>query len=219
MPEDKAKQVALSCEIRFSKALKRKKDRDSAYARFISLVEENLESFPFQTSFNKKRRQVVFNAENFLIIVIFSKLPTTTIMVNEPHENISVANEASNKIINYLNTVLGEIANDVGVRCMLDSVIEEKKTVNLADKLIGERRIAKINELLKQTLKPLVIGFQFKEDERTNAIMSMSNGTTAQGVFTTAVYKGKLPFNLLEKEIKALDNPAEIIKKLTEMEL
>ena len=209
-------QTTLQCFVRFQEI--EKKDSDQKYAKFAGLIEENKDVFPSKVIVNNAKKRVLLDAKDFAFEITFRKPILVNIMVNNPYENKAIANEVSSKVINYLNTVLNEGANGARVVCSLMTNTSSKK-VNLAAKLLGEGRIARINEIVGQSLKPLSIGFEYKLGEKDFMFSLFISGSNLQILASSTVYKDKMPFNLLEKEIGELDNPASTIKRLSESEV
>jgi hypothetical protein len=209
-------QTTLQCFVRFQKI--KKKDKDLAYAKFATLIEENKDVLPVKATVNHAKKRILLDAKDFAFEITFGKMILVNIMVNNPYENKAIVNEVSSKVINYLNTVLNEGANGARVACSLMTITSKKK-VNLAEKLLGEGRIARVNEIVGQSLKPLSIGFEYKLGEKNFMLSLFSSKSSVQILASSTVYKDKMPFNLLEKEIGELDHPVSTIKRLSESEV
>lgn len=183
------------------------------------MVKENRAILPKKITFTRKNRRIVFDSENYAFIVLFGMHVDIRVILNNPYENRGAANEMGSKIINYLNTILDEKAVQVSVFGALARSIE-KETGNLPEKLLGEGRIAKINEVVGQTLEPATIGFEYKIGERTYMFsIFFGENMSSELLGTIAVYKDKLPFDLIEKELEELNNPDKIMKELKRKEL
>jgi hypothetical protein len=193
-------------------------DRDAKYDKFVSLIEENKSAFPLKIIIKRGKKQVVFDSKQFAFNITFGKKVLMSIMIHNLDKNKTTANEVGSKITNYLNAILGEKAVRVRVGCVLLTSVP-KKGVNMAERILGEGRIAKVSELTGHTLKPNSIGFEFKKGERDFMFSTYANHTYAQIVGSNILYKDKIPFDFLEKEINELNNPISIIKRLTEGEL
>lgn len=206
-------------DLYLPKPLKKKEDRDSAFTKFLSLLEEDKESFAVDIRSNKRRRQIILDSENFMFTFSFGRRPLVKISVNDPDKNKATVNEIGNKIVSYFNTIFGEVA--VGTEVLSRKVVlYDKKIINLAEKLLGTGKIAKIGEFVKQTLRPFSISFEYRVGEKDFLFTCSSfKKAGAYLLISSTVYKDKMPFNLLEKEITELDYPVEVIKKLAEMEL
>lgn len=139
-------------------------------------------------------------------------------MVHSPEKNIDSANEVGNKVINYMNTLLGEGATETRI-FTYKTILYPEKITNLAAKIIGERRITKINEEVKQILSPIGIFFEYRINDRDFAFTGISNEGGAELLLSRITYKGKMPFDLLRKEHDELAKPADVLKKMNEMEL
>lgn len=217
LTEKKEKSFA-EIEIRFPKAPKKAKDREVLFNKFLSLIEESKESLPVRVKSNKRRRQIILDSDEFMFTISFRKILSTKILVNHPEENIDTVNEVGNKVINYMNTILGDKATNSSV-FFSKRIFRPEKIINLCKKLIGEPRLAKINEEVKQPLNPIGVYFEYELKGKELGFMTFSNERSAEAIFCKSTYKDKIPFNLLRKEYNELASPTEIIKKLLEMEL
>jgi hypothetical protein len=214
----KEERTLAEFEINFPKAPKKVKEREVLFNKFFSLIEDGRESLPVKVKSHKRGRQIILDSDEFMFSISFGKTVSTKILVNAPEKNIDVVNEVGNKVINYMNTILGEKATNSHV-ILSKTILRPQKAVNLCKKLIGEPTLAKINETVKQTLNPVGIFFEYEFKEKYIAFSTLSNEKSAEGFFSRSVYKDKIPFDLLRKEYDMLVSPAEIVKKLIEMEL
>lgn len=219
MSKQKEPMVTFYCALDFQKPLTKKEDRDFAFRKFLSLVEEDKESFAVSIRTNKRRRRIILDSEEFMFTFSFRKKPSVRIVVSNPNKNLAVVNKIGSRIVSYLNTILGEVAVKPEVYSR-KIILHPRQMVNLGEKLIGTGKIAKISEFVKQTLEPFSISFEYKIDDKYFLLSHSSSEKTAFQLFASrTVYKEKIPFNLLEKEITELSNPEELLKKLVEMEL
>jgi hypothetical protein len=209
--------ITWTCSITFPKTLK-KEEASEVFDKFISLVQENKATFPPKLTFKKTKRRIVFDSENFTCAVSFGKQMEARVILNNPYENRKMANEIGSKIVNYLNTVLGEKATGARVFCTLLKVIE-KGANNIPEKLLGDARIARINEVVGRALRCETIGFNFKIDEKEYMFAIFFREISSELLGSEMVYKDKLPFDLLETEIEGFHNPEKLIKELKEKEL
>jgi len=216
LPEQKEK-VVYTCDVDFTKTLT-KKERGSAFSKFLSFVEENKESLPAKTSSRKRRKQIILDSENFFLTISFGKKLAISAMINDPNKNKADVNEIGNKISSYINAILGEKAKGATVTSLL--TFRSGKAANLAKKLVGESKVAKISDFLQEMIQPISIAFEYAMGEKAFFLShSTYNETTTRLIGSHIVYKNRLPFNLIEKEIDELDHSTRIMKKLIEMEL
>lgn len=210
----------LKIGISFPKAPKKAKDKKIPFTKLLSLIEKSKESLPVKVRSERRRRYVALDSDEFMFAISFGKSGATIrvrVMVHDPEKNIDIANEVGNKIINFMNTILGEGATE-------PIVISDKTTLfpeeipNVCKKIVGEKRIAEINEEVKQILTPIGIFVEYKTDDREFVLASISIEEGAEALLSRITYKGKVPFDLLRKEYDELANPAEILKKLSDVE-
>lgn len=213
------KKVTSYAEVRiiFPKASMKAKEQKVLFNKFFSLIEESKKSLPVKVMSNKRKRNIILDSDEFMFIISFKKIELIKILMNQPEENISTVNEVGNKVINYINILLGDIASN--------SIVYFRKTtwglpkkINLCKKLIGEPRLAKINEEVNQTLSPIGIYFEYKLKGKEFGLASYVNEKSLEEIRVKSTYKYKIPFNLLQKEYDELASPTEILKKLHKME-
>lgn len=209
----------LNIAIRFTRAPKSKKELGLLFDKMRSLVESMKKSFNLPNRMIEyEKRRINFYSKNSGFSVFFERPITIIGVIENPKKNIKVANKISNKIINFTSTVIGESAKYANVRASKKHFIP-KKSINLAKKMLGEARIAKINEATKLTLSPLMIAFEYKLKDYENLIMQISNDKVGYVVSSTVTYKDGIPFDFLSIINEKLDKSEKIIKKLTTVEL
>ena len=217
MAKKKEKTLA-EFQILFPKAPRKGKDRKVLFNKFLSLVEESKESLLVEVKTNKRRKQVVLDSDEFMFLISFRKILSTKILVNDPEKNITTVNEVGNKVINYMNTILGDKATNSRVRCS-KTTTHYRKTVNVCKKLLGEARLAKLSEAVEQPLKPIGIFMGYELKGRDISFATATNKRSGEILFCSSTYKDQIPFNFLRQEYDGLNHPAEIVKKLSELEL
>lgn len=219
--KEEKKETFLVVEISFPKAPKKAKDKQTLFTKFLSLIEESKESLPIEVEFQKRRRSIILDSDEFMFNIYFGKKGATIRMrvtVHDPEKNIDIANEVGNKVVNYMNTILGKGATETRVFSH-QTTLYSNKIANLSKKIIGEGRITKINEEVKQILGPIGVFFEYKMNDRDFAFGILSDEKGAETLLSRITYKDKMPFDLIRIEHDELGNPASVIKRLTEMEL
>lgn len=211
MTEEKTKEPTFECAVSFEKP--KKEIIAQRYSQFITLIEENKETLHSKVTISKEKKRVLLDAKDFVLTIRFDDRVSVRIVVHDPYVNRIVAGEIGSKIINYLSTVLGEDATEGVVGSTLVSF--SPKTSGLASKLLGEGRMARINELAEQPLRPFSIAFDFTIGDKDFMFIEIADKETTLMLSSRTIYKDKIPFNFLEKEIADLDIPATIAKKLT----
>jgi len=214
--QKKAIVPVFSCELTFLERLKRQ-EIDTMFTKLVSFIEENKQTMPAKTRFLKRRKQLIIDSTDFVLTLSFVKKIVFRIVINDPYRNKTRVNEIVNKIVSYINTFLGEKVMDA--RVFSSITFRSSKTDNLAKKLIGESKVAKICEFLQQTIEPIAVSFEYRIGEKDFYCSTItSEGRSTQLLGSHTVYKNKPPFNLVEKEIDELESPIGIIKRLMEME-
>jgi len=205
-------------EIRFPKSPKKAKDQAVLFNKFLSLIEESEESLPIKVKPKKRRRQAVLDSDEFMFAVSFRKPLLIKILVNDPEKNIAIVNEVGNKVLNYMNTILGEEATNAKI-ILSKTIVYPQKTINLCKKMIGDQRLAKITEEVKQPMNVMGIVLGYELNGKKLRFANIANDRNIEVLRCISTYKGKIPFNVLRKQYDELANLEEIVKKLTEMEL
>jgi hypothetical protein len=209
-------QITLEFRVSFPEA--KKGSLGKKYSKFVSLMQVFKDAPPIKLITNDKKKQVTLDAKNFLLTVTFGKRVKANAFVNKPYKNKKDANAVCSKIVNYLNTVLGDESVGAHVSCMLMHRAM-KLTNNIAAKCLGDERIARVSEVAGQSIKPLSIGFDYTVGEKDFLFLIFTTDETNLTLASSTLYKDKLPFNLLEKEIDDLNSPEQIFKKLIESEV
>ena len=210
----------LTVTILFHKTPKKGVERGALFKKLRSLLKQERKSLPFENiEFDGRARVAVLAAKEFYSVISFLKPFTMTLIVTNPLKSIEKTNELANTLVNYMNTVLGEYAKGAEVRTSEFSPWKKGK-INLARKLIGERKIAKINESIKKTLDPFGLLFEFSSNGRKNimvtALLEKRGSVLALSRYT---YKNALPWDLLSSEHSNLLDCMRIIDKLSKVEV
>lgn len=208
----------FSAYITFPKVSKRAIDRKTLFDKIIFLLENSQESFPKGLVLKKAKNKVILDSDDFMFIIELKGQLTTRIMINEPDKNIMIVNKVSNSIINFLNTVLEEQAK--GAHIIFTKIMFSDKPINYAAKIIGTTRLAKVNEVAKETVTPFVIGLEYEKEKRRLVISSSFSKKSSQNVFAAQMdCDDKLPFDLLQNENERLNDPINLLKKIADAEL
>lgn len=218
MAKKKKKETIAEVRIIFPNAPKKAKDRKALFNTLLSLVEKDEESLPVEVKSNKKRKFIILDSDEFMFVMSFRKPVSTQMLVNNPNENIDTANEVGEKVINYMNSILGDEAKGSMVGST-KTVSYGKKIFNLSEKLVGRAKVVKMNEEVRQTLKPISIGIEYDVKDKTFAFFTLSDKTDRNRFASVTTYKDKIPFNVLRKEYDELASPEEFMEKLKGMEL
>jgi hypothetical protein len=211
-------QTLLEFSINFPKAPKKAKEKRALFQKLLPLIEEQKEALPVRLKSNKRKRYVILDSDEFMFAISFGERIAMRIAVVDPKKNLETVNKVGNKVINFVNTILGKRAIGSQINSS-KTTIHPTKTINLAKKIMDERRIAKMNEEVKETLTPCGVYFEYKVKEREFSFATFSNEKSAELMFSSFAYKGELPFDVLRDEYNELAKPTAIIEELKKMEL
>jgi len=205
-------------EISFPGALEKVENMKALFNSFRSLVNESEEPLLGKIVTDKRGKQMILESDEFMFIISFRQTPMLSIVILNPDKNIKTVNEVGNQVINFMNTILGEGATGSKV-ISVKTISHPERMSNFCRKIISDVKIAKINKIVKQTLNPIGIFFEYKSGEKEFKFLTFSNKRTRSLLFSQTTYKDKIPFDLIVKEYEELEKPTEIINKLIEAEL
>jgi hypothetical protein len=206
-------------QIFFSKASEKVIDKKNLFDKILSLIKQNKESLGVKIRSNKREKKIIMSSDNFLLSINFGKEIMMNFLIFKPDENIEIFNNVGNNIINYMNTILEDNANNPLIGC-IKFIPVYKKNVNLAKKIISESRIVEINNVVEQVLNPISISLEYQIDDRGfllsfNSIKEKTNISVATRIY----YKEKLTYNVMQEEYNELKKPLKILDVLIESEL
>jgi hypothetical protein len=208
----------VNFDISFPLAPKEKKEKLTAFSELLSLIADDKERLKVDLKPNKTKLEIILSSDEFGFGVYLKERVSVNIGVADPEKNIKKVNEIGNEILSFISTVLGEGAT--GSKIMTTTTTRDKgrESINLSKKIIGDTRLAKINNKIKLQLNPLGIFFEYKLNERDFLIGSLSNRTVE--MFTShKTYKDAIPLNVLLNEYHELKKPKKVMELLSDMEL
>ena len=213
----KAPPNILRIDFSFPNSPKYAKDRKSLLKKLKSWIREEKISLSIQkTSF--ERNAVSLMREEFFLGAKFRKPILTFLIIRDPEKNIKLANEFGNKILNYLKTILGKFAYDAEVNTTMENY--SVKFEGLARKLIGESRLARINETAKKSFDPLSIGFEYEKDGRIIFFMvAAKKEASALFVSSSFSFKDAIPWDVVLSEYTEIKECEQLVAELLEQEV
>lgn len=211
----KKEETLLSLDITFSKSPKKAVDRRALLKKMRSLIEKERESLPFE-DITFEKNLIAMVTKKFFFAISSGKPMSMKIALRKPKKNIEEGNDLGNRVVNYVNTIFGDFGKRAKGFSM--EIFPLKERVNLARKIIEERKIAKLNELTRKTMNPVGLMFEYSGDGRENLLISFQfERASGVGAFSRYTYKDSLPWDLLLSEHNVLVNSAKIIDKLAEV--
>jgi len=192
-------------------------ERKLLFDKMKSLVEKDKKSLSTK-EITYKRNTIFLDALGFGIAVSFAKPISLFIGVDKDLEKYrSRIKEIANKLVNYINIILGESAKDASVSSTL--IVSSREEMNLAKKIVEETKLAKINEITKKTLRPSGVMFEYTSNGHENFIMHLHvKDATVISVMSHLEYKDILPWDFTEEEYKNLKESIDIIGRLAQKE-
>lgn len=165
-----------------------------------------------------ERNAVSLIREEFIWRARFQKPISTFLVIRDPEKNIELANEFGNKILNYLKTILEKFAYEAKVNTTVENY--SLKLEGLARKLIGETKLARINEITKKSFDPLGIVFEYEKDGRSNMFMAGSKGkASAFFVASSFSFKDTIPWDVVLSEYNEIKECEKTVTELLEQEV
>lgn len=216
------KEVAKSTvnfEIIFPLAPKEKRSKQTIFYDVLSLIQDNKKRLNIDAKSNKKELRIILSSANFGIGIFFKKTILIKIGLADPKKNIKELYKIGDEILNFIKTVLGHGA--IGSKIMSTIMIHdrEKEFENLSKKIIGDKRLAEINNMVKLQLNPTGIIFDYKQNGRDFLIVMYSERNDVM-ITTRNTYKESIPFGALQSEYEELEKSEKvIIETLSNMEL
>ncbi len=218
MPKKEIKLDFFQASISFPKSPKVVGTIEPLFSKMLSLIKENEKTFPAKLIVKPKQRRIVLDADDFMLNVLFSKGISVRILVSNPSKNLQTVNSIGNTLINFFNTVLGELGTEAEVATGRTMSLE--KPFNFARKIVGDVQMSKINEMTKEVLNPSAIMLTYKKGEREFSISNFFSTDEGQNFLSSnTVYKERLPFNLLQIEYDHLADPNRVFSTLLQSEL
>jgi hypothetical protein len=191
------------------------KDKAPMFQEIVSLIKQNKDSLPKEVKILEKSTSIILDSEEYMI-VIPQKIIGVKIIANKPDQNIQIINKISNFVISFINVVLKEKAYGASLYCAI--FYNPKKEVDLPSKIIGSSQLAKANELTKEALIPVAIGFTIKKDNQEFAISSFysSSRPMQNNVSTKLDLTDAIPFDIIQKQYEKLIYGAQLLENLAE---
>jgi len=216
--QENEKSASANFSINFPNAPKDAKNRKEFFEKTLSLIDSNISDFSmFNYNIGKKKKEIKLEHVDMVIIISFYKKSSIRFIINNPEDNIEMANNVGNKIINFLSNVLGSYSEKSGINSLITEI--RPIEINLTEKIIGNDRIIKINEIIKHKINPLGIAFEIFIDERSFFLSNFYSDKSLQIFSSVLKYENTLPFDLLINEYKELDRTKQIMKDMINMEL
>lgn len=206
--------VILDIRLSFPKTPGKAKDRKELYEKFKLSLQQETPTFE-EVEFDGRARSATLLSEKFLWYLEFKKPIRAIIAVKSPEENIDKMNTLFNKLVGYLNAILGDIISGAKVTSSKELLL--KRTDVLIQRLIDESVLEKMNRKLKTTIKPMAIGLTYKRKERENAILTASFKKKGPAfLISSHVLKANIPWDLVLKEKTELNILEREIKETIE---
>ena len=210
--------VFVTCEAFFPNSPEDTQSKIDIYDKLSKLIEsfDRPQNVKFRS--NRKKRSIVLLADDeFEIRTKCLKKLSTEVSLANPDKNLDAVNHIWSSVINYINAVLGDAAKGAKIATSKVTCKEEKPS-NLSKKIIGETRLAKINENVKRSLSPLGIVFEYEHEGR-RYMLALYSKRPAETIYSYETYKEQLPFDLINIEYEKLDEPESRIKDLYQVKL
>ena len=184
------------------------------FQEISSLIKQNRDSFPKEVTLKEKRAGIILESEEYMISI--SKNVNIRIIANKPDRTIQTINKISNLIISFINVVLKEKAYGASIYSVI--LYYPDKVVDLPSKIIGSSQLAKANELTKEALIPIVIGFSFKKDNQEYSISSFYSPTRPMqnNVSNRINLAEAIPFDIVQNQYEKLIYGAQLLLNLAE---
>jgi hypothetical protein len=167
---------------------------------------------------DRENNTITLDSDEFMFMILCEDVPSIRIMIHDPKKHIEIVNKIGNRLISYMNDLLGDRAKGSGIT-FIKTTFSKEKTTNLSKRIIGETRMVRINEIVGLTLIPISVSFDYKSGDKHFIVATISNGQAGQFLLSKRTYRNSLPIDVLRKEYEDLNDPQEVLNKLLEVEL
>jgi hypothetical protein len=213
----KAPPPLLRIDITFPNSPKHAKDRKSLLKKLKSWIREEKKMLSIE-EISFERNSVSLSREEFFWAAKFQKPISTVLAVRDPEKNIELANDFGNKIMNYLKIILEKFAMSAELNTEMQDF--STKIEGLAKNLIGETRLARINEITKMSFLPLGIAFEYEKGERSTIFFAVGKeDVNALYITSSLSLKDTLPWDVVLSEYREIKECEQILTKLAKQEI
>lgn len=163
-----------------------------------SWLNEEKKTMPFD-KMKSSKTQLYLMSKDFLFLVAFQRKTTIVFATKKPTQNLEKLNEVSNRICAYINAIMPQEVKEVIVSSEFENTQEGQR--DFAGKVIGDARIARVSEILKNPWKPLALVFEWNTNKRHNIAMC-GQFRKEEGLFLSSTYKweNSLPLDVVITE-------------------
>lgn len=221
MTEKKEQIMFMQSIVSFPKTEGKTKENKAFFKEIVALIDENKKTLPKEVKVRKETHRLVLDSDNYMITVLCNQCFELRALINEPITNIDPANNLTNTVTSYLNAVLKEKASQSSI--VINEIFSRENDVNLASKMVGSAKMAKANEIAKETLTPFAIGFEYVKEDKRYIISSLYSKTQKSGPIQNSVsvqlkLEEPIPFDLLKKQYENLNYSVQLCERLVEGE-
>jgi hypothetical protein len=208
--EPDAVRTELTFEIFFPKSPEDTKTKEDAYSKLLELIERSEKAENVKLTSDKNKKTITLDSDELHVHIRYIKKLSVLVELVRPETNIESANDAMNSVLNYINSVLGVNAKES--KAVSSKIVCKEKLSDLK-RVIGEEKLAEINQRAKRVLKPFGIMFEYKLPHR-RYILGIYSDRPAEVIYSYRDYNEPIPFNFISTEYKAFKHPEKIIEKL-----
>lgn len=208
----KTSSAIFKVQLTFPKSPKKAEERKALLDKVKAWIEEQKETSPFKKT-ETHRRMVYLEGDNSMFGVGFGKLMAARAAVIDPNLNLEAANELGNRVLAYVNVVLGERASGARVTTSLNK--SSKRISRLPKALLGETRLAKLSEIAKKNLVVNGLIFSFDVDDR-NVVSFVfgAKGMSTHYFGSSDKMESVIPLDLLKSEYAIFSKSEDVIERL-----
>ncbi len=210
MPENPV--PILRINVSFPESPKKAIDRKILLKKLKSWVRKEKSSLSIE-NVKFDRDQVYFSKNEYFFQAQFKKPIQIMFAVKDPQKNLEFCNDVANKILNFLNVILEESVSNAEVSTDYQFLLDDVK--DLPKTIVGESRLAKINEVTKLPIQIKGIIFQYKKSNRSNMVVSSGNAKDINMIFISEQkMKETLPWDLVVSQYSEMNDMERIVREL-----
>jgi len=204
--------------LSFPKTPKKASDRQALFKKLKDWYKQESKLFPYQLDIYKTEKTSISFAspsKKIFIGIAFTKPINVYVAVNRSEEETKELNSIVNKFAGYLNTLLGEIAQQITVETQASSDFETKNLTKFFDKSHTE----KFREKLGKRPAPIAAGWTFEFEGHSVIWLTINLAKNSSNVFMSDhTLKANIPLDFVRSEVNHMAKVEEFANQIIQME-
>ncbi len=204
--------------LSFKNTPKKATIRTALLDKFKEWFKQETFSLPLEVSRSNKTTMAISSHEKkILIFLSFSKPIKIFLLTVCSEERIRELNTIFNKMVGYLNALLGDIASEISVYSDTSVIISKEKTKAWMANRIDNDSLIRIKEQAGVNLKTVALGTQFNFENHQITWLSMFFETAATQIRIDSQLKANIPLDLVQNEMNQINKVEKMINQIINM--